>query len=546
MNRSFDTHIIRDEKSLDGVWNFVIDSSDRVYKMSVPSCWEQHPEFSCYRGKGTYSRTVNVKKESNIRIEFKGVSHTATVYFDGEYVGKHYNAYTPFTVMLKDVSAGEHKLEVVVDNSYNESSALHIPNDYYTYGGIIRPVTMEYVDDLYIKYVHFTPDIKNGRWCGKTEVAVANLSDGKQFFELKTALADVENKAKFEIDGKSEMICTFENTYDSIVPWNCDNPQLYLLKAEIEGDDLIERVGFRKVTVDKSKLYVNGDPVFLKGVNRHEDYGTVGCAIPPQLMAVDLDLVEDLGANSVRTSHYPNDERFLDMCDERGILVWEENHARGLTLEQMQNPNFEGQCRDCIDEMIENHYNHPSIVIWGILNECSSETPEGAEMYRKQYEQIKSLDVTRPTTSASNKYYNDISLGYPDIVSYNLYDGWYFNIDEKEELDKMHTWIQTTDGKDKPMIVSEFGAGGIYGFRDRTRAKWSEERQADILKSNINAYLNNDKLTGIFIWLFADCRVDEGRLFGARPKCQNNKGLVDVYRREKLAYDEVKKLYKGE
>jgi len=164
-------------------------------------------------------------------------------------------------------------------------------------------------------------------------------------------------------------------------------------------------------------------------------------------------------------------------------------------------------------------------------------------MYKKQYEQIKSVDQTRPTTSASNKYYNDVSLGYPDIVSYNIYNGWYFDIDEKEDLNKMYDWIQTTDGKDKPMIISEFGAGGIYGYRDRTCVKWSEERQAEILVSNINAYLNNDKLTGIYIWLFADCRVDEKRLYGNRPKTQNNKGLVDLYRREKLAYDEVKKLF---
>ncbi len=543
MNRSFDTHIIRDERSLDGVWDFCMEGFEKTYKMSVPGCWEQHPDFTTHQGKGRYTRVVNVAKDSNIRLEFKGVSHTADVYFDGELVGHHYNAFTPFVIILKDVKKGEHTLSVEVDNRFSEASALHIPNDYYTYGGIIRPVTMEYIGDSYIKYIHFTSDFEKGRWSGRTEVCIVNLSDDKKTVELKTSLAGVENKKSVELCGKGETICSFENEYEGITPWSGKNPQLYLLKAEIDGDDLIERIGFRKVTLDKTRLFVNDEPIFLKGVNRHEDYATVGCAIPPQLMSVDLDLIQDLGANSVRTSHYPNDERFLDMCDERGIFVWEENHARGLTLEQMQNPNFEKQCEDCIAEMIENHYNHPSIVIWGILNECSSETPEGAAMYKRQYEQIKSLDQTRPTTSASNKYYNDVSLGYPDIVSYNIYNGWYFDIDEKEDLNKMYDWIQTTEGKDKPMIISEFGAGGIYGYRDRTCVKWSEERQAEILASNINAYLNNDKLTGIYIWLFADCRVDEKRLYGNRPKTQNNKGLVDLYRREKLAYDRVKNLF---
>ncbi len=547
MNRSFDTHIIRNEKSLDGVWNFKMDGFDKTYKMPVPACWEQHPHFTTHQGKGTYSRTVTIMENSNIRLEFKGISHTADVYFDGEKIGNHYNAFTPFSLVLKNVSAGEHELTIEVDNRFSEASALHIPNDYYTYGGIIRPITMEYIPDVYIRYIHFTPKYTNGVWSGKTEVCLSNLSDTEKTVTLKTNLAGINHKECVIVPANAEKCYMFEQNYPDAQAWSNKTPNLYLLKAEIDGDDLIERVGFRTVTFDKTHLMVNGEPVFLKGLNRHEDYATVGCAIPPQLLSFDLDLFEELGANAVRTSHYPNDERFLDMCDERGIFVWEENHARGHELSQMQNPNFERQCKVCIDEMIENHFNHPSIVIWGILNECAADTPEGAEIYHRQYEQIKALDPSRPTTSASNKYYTDKTLSYPDIVSYNIYNGWYFNLDEKEELDKLHKWIQNeTDGKNKPMIISEFGAGGIYGYRDITKVKWSEERQAEILTSNIRAYLNNDKLTGLFIWLFADCRVDEQRLYGNRPKTQNNKGVVDLYRRPKLAFNEVKKLFSEE
>ena len=99
-----------------------------------------------------------------------------------------------------------------------------------------------------------------------------------------------------------------------------------------------------------------------------------GAAIPYPLMVQDMELMIDMGANMVRTSHYPNDERFLDLCDERGIFVWEENHARGLNLQQMQHPNFQQQCEDCNREMVINHYNHPSLIIWAILNECASDT----------------------------------------------------------------------------------------------------------------------------------------------------------------------------
>ena len=174
-------------------------------------------------------------------------------------------------------------------------------------------------------------------------------------------------------------------------------------------------------------------------------------------MAHDMQLMLDTGANAVRTSHYPNDERFLDMCDERGVLVWEENHARGFVLERMLNPNFEKQCEDCIDEMIDNHFNHPAIVIWGILNECASETEEGRRMYKTQFEQIKRLDTSRPTTFATCRHFNDICLDLPDIVSFNIYTGWYQDMDMKERHDQEMDWIAGAGGKDKPVIVSEFG-----------------------------------------------------------------------------------------
>ena len=250
------------------------------------------------------------------------------------------------------------------------------------------------------------------------------------------------------------------------------------------------------------------------------------------------------GANARRPCHYPNDERFLDLCDERGILVWEENHARGLGLESMQNPNFDRQCEDCIREMIENHYNHPSIIIWGILNECASETEEGREKYARQYAQIKSMDASRPTTSATCRHFTDISLDLPDIVSFNMYSGWYQDCSVEERNRQETDWIKAAGGAGKPIIVSELGAGAIYGYRDRSRCKWSEERQADIIRENLEVYMNDDDITGVFIWQFADCRVtEEGQWFASRARCHNNKGVVDEYRRPKIAYDTVKEIF---
>lgn len=549
MIRLFDTHYIRKTRELDGMWDFKMDGTDKKYKLPVPCCWEQHPDFMQHRGKGTYTKIVNIECGGNIRLEFKGVSHTADVYFDGEKIAHHYNAFTPFSAVVKDVLDGEHEIRVEVDNTFGEHSSLHIPNDYYTYGGITRPVSVELLPNLYIKKIRFTPYKSEGKWCARTEVQVCNLSSQSVKAELKISLDRVCESKSISFESDSEKWIEFENSYENIKEWSHEKPQLYILKAviELEGkeiDDLIERVGFRVVEVKGTQIYLNGKQVYLKGFNRHEDYAVEGCAVSLQHMVQDMDLMQDMNVNAVRTCHYPNDERFLDLCDERGIMVWEENHARGLVLKDMENPNFEKQSEDCIREMIENHYNHPSIVIWGILNECASETKEGRDMYTRQYAQIKRMDKTKPTTSATCRHFTDICLDLPDVVSFNMYSGWYKDCAIDERNDQEIEWIQKSGGEDKPIIVSELGAAAIYGYRDRSRCKWSEERQADLIRDNLEVYMNDDRITGVFIWQFADCRVtEEGEWFATRARCHNNKGIVDEYRRPKIAYDTVKEIF---
>ncbi len=545
MIRLFDRHRVREVRELDGMWSF--RACGKEYHLPVPSCWEQHPDFANYRGKGTYTKNVYIKRSGNIRLEFKGVSHMADVYFDGEKIAHHYNAFTPFSAVVKDVCEGEHEIRIEVDNTFGEHSALHIPNDYYTYGGITRPVAMENIADVYIKNVHFTPYMKSGKWNAKIEVNIANLSGNAINVRIKSTLADVEMSGEISVGENTTAV--FEHEFDNVKAWSNTKPNLYMLNTVIsvngeETDDLLERVGFRTVEIKDTKIYLNGEPIYLKGFNRHEDYAVDGCAVSLQHMVQDLDLMRDMNANAVRTCHYPNDERFLDLCDERGMLVWEENHARGLLLENMQNPNFERQCEDCIREMIDNHYNHPSIVIWGILNECASETEEGRRMYKKQYEQIKSMDSTRPMTSATCRHFTDICLDLPDVVSFNMYSGWYQDCPIDERNNQEIEWIQKSGGDNKPIIVSELGAAAIYGYRDRSRCKWSEERQADIIRENLRVYMSDSRITGVFIWQLADCRVtEEGEWFATRARCHNNKGVLDEYRRPKMAYDTVKEMF---
>ena len=552
MTRLFHTHKIRKTFEPNPIWDFcTIDSKNEQgvpMKMVVPACWESNPSLSSYRGRAKYQQHITFG--GNTRLVFKGISHSANIYCDSKHKKYHYNAYTEFDVVMTDVPHGDHVIEAIVDNSYHEGSALHVANDYFSYGGITRPVVVEQLGDIYIKNVHFTPfkDKESDIWNATIRVTLVNLSNKEKAIFLNTLIED--NLCEFgditlsPLEEKSLEKCF---TFTNISPYDMKHPNLYLLETvlyenNLPIDDFIDRVGFREIRIEGQDILFNGTPLHLKGFNRHEDYAEYGCSLPLTAMYRDIEILKDLGSNCVRTSHYPNDERFLDLCDENGILVWEEAHARGLNEEQMKHKDFDQQSQDCIYEMIEHHYNHPSIYVWGILNECASNTDYGRACYEKQYSQMRLLDSSRPLTSASCQFGSDKCLDLLDIVSFNIYPGWYFDEPTANNLKRLKEWIATTKGSGKPLIISEIGAGAIYGFRSANHAKWTEERQTEILEEQITAILADCECSGVIIWQFADCRVDNANFY-ARPKSQNNKGVVDEYRRQKLSYQEVKKIF---
>ena len=548
MIRTFQTHRIRRQQELtESLWHFTAlsgENAGKSFPVATPSCWETYPGFGLYRGEGKYETTFCAG--GDLRIECKGVSHTANVYLDGVLIREHYNAYTPFSVLVKDVPKGEHTLSIVADNRFSPVSALHVPNDYMSYGGVTRPVAVEEVNDCYLERIHITPVPENGRWRTHIEATVCNLRETRPV-TLRVRIAG-EEAALTKTLPEGESGLALELSFSDVKTWSPETPVLYTAEARLERDgeafdDLIDRFGFRKITIRDGRILLNGIPLRIRGLCRHEDHPHFGCALPYEAMMHDLLQIKDLGANSVRTAHYPNDERFLDLCDELGILVWEENHARGLSLEQMRNPNFERQAEEVTREMILNHYNHPSIYIWGILNECASDSEYGKECYRAQFEIIRSLDKTRPTSFASCKFKTDLCFGLPDVVSYNIYPKWYHDTPVKEYLNDLYTRVQDeTDGRGKPFLVTQIGAGGLYGYRTHYASKWSEEYQQKALEEQLTDVLSHPACSGVYIWQFSDIRISE-EWWGTRPRTMNNKGVVDEYRRPKLCYETVKRIF---
>lgn len=573
MIRTFTTHNIRQQQELTGtLWDFTPlagEHAGSTYRVATPCCFESHPEFTNYRGEADYTTKFFVRGEAfpndgaakkpgqksagaNIRLEFKGVGHTATVFLDGEEIASHYNAYTIFDVIVKDLPEGEHTLTVRADNRFSSKSALHVPNDYMSYGGISRPVVLETLPGQYIRRIHVTPFFRDQQWHATMEAEIENISSETATLDFCLTLAgkSVPFPPIVLEPGKCRTVSASECFADA-AEWSPQHPALYsvtglLSKDGTVIDDLTDRFGFREIRVEGKNILMNGQKLRIKGLCRHEDHPQFCSALPYAAIAADLEIIRHLGANSVRTAHYPNDEIFLDLCDELGILVWEENHARGLSEEAMRNPNFEPQAENVIREMIPAHYNHPCIYIWGILNECASDSEYGRECYKKQFELIKSLDSSRPCSFASCKFKTDLCFDLPDVVSYNIYPLWYHDTPAEEYLDDLYRWVQEeSGGAGKPFLITEIGAGGIYGYRAAHHAKWTEEYQAQALEKQLTAVLKHPGCSGVYIWQFCDIRVSE-EWFGGRPRTMNNKGIVDEYRRRKLSYDVVKKIFEGD
>lgn len=551
--RTFQTHKIRRSMELTGkLWDFRAVGEEKWSKVLVPSSVETYPGFENFKGETEFRTEFEIESQENVKIVCNGVSHYAKVSVDAGRLMEHYGSYTPFAGVCRKLEKGRHTLSIIADNSMRKEYALDFPNDYMSYCGITRDVVLEIVPDVFLSRVHVTPLRKttNG-WETRLEVFCENISGQEQTADIQGDVAGTEFAAhNITIPGGDNLVWTGEMEVLGVESWSMENPVLYFVRTELimngkAVDDLIERTGFRVVRVEGQSILLNGKRVRIKGFCRHEDHPMYGCALPKAAMAYDLQRILDMGGNSVRTSHYPNDEAFLDLCDELGILVWEENHARGLSEEQMRNPYFEPQCEECIREMIAVHYNHPSIYIWGIMNECSSETEYGRKCYQAQFELIRRLDKSRPVSYASCKFENDICQNLPDVCSWNIYPYWYTNDTATERMDGIYRRIRESgSGADKPFLITEVGAGAIYGFRSTAHEMWSEELQAEILEKQLKEISEYRLCSGSYIWQFCDVRVS--REWGLqRPKSRNNKGIVDEFRRPKMAYDVVKRIYRG-
>jgi len=546
MHRTFATTTRRKQTYLDGLWDFAPDPDDRgmseewysrfptdAASLHVPGVWNTALGLLDYEGVGWYRRRFSIGACTAAALHFAAVTQQANIWLDGEPVGEHYGGFLPFSFVIPEPAPGEHELVVRVDSTHDMTTTIPAANvDWFHNGGIARPV---WVEDLfgpgYISSLRVMPVVTNGRCTLRVRAELMNLT-----------LATVNDTWTFFFEGKairSEhvslgpcdcQVILFAAEVDAQL-WSPQNPRLYTAQLVFGNDDLIERTGFRAIQVSGDRVLLNGEPLRLRGVNRQQDHPDWGLALPLDAMTRDLDLLTDLGANAVRGAHCPNDQRFLDLCDERGLLFLEEIPLRGYTAEQLSLDIIADRASAMMWAMIERDVNHPCIWAWGALSNCATDAAEGRAVVERLVDVAHEADPTRPVTYVSDKGLSDICMDLADIVSLSIV-GWRLSDpDWLTILDQARTHIGDT-----PLLIAECCVGAPSEMMGQDQGR-------QLVREAVRLLDERSDLVGYYFWQFCDTRINPSR-FPERLRGYDESGLFTERRLPKLICETVRALWR--
>ena len=385
----------RNVQSLNSAWDFTLaQDPDRTRVVNIPHTWNAEDAFrdgkDYFRGKGVYEKTLFVPagwEDQRFFLKFEGSNQVTSVSVNGEKTGEHRGGYTGFVFDITEAldPGAENRIRITVDNSHDPDIP-PLDADFNFYGGIYRDLWLittpkihfEMANDAAGNLLVSTPEVSEEN--GRLEVAaqVVNSSTERRSTHVQLQLFDPEDKLlktlQKRVSLKAGETKKVEFAYRVERPrlWTPDSPHLYRLEARISGDgtthDLIDtNFGFRWFEADPEKgFFLNGKPMKLIGANRHQDFQGLGNALPDRLHRRDYEMIKEMGANFIRTAHYPQDPEVYRICDELGLLVWSEipvindvtdSEAYHQVAQQMQR------------EQILQFYNHPSVIMWGYMNE---------------------------------------------------------------------------------------------------------------------------------------------------------------------------------
>lgn len=504
----------------------VVENSEEVM---IPHTMKELPlnyfNEKDYQYIGTYSKLLSIEESmlnNNLILDFQGVMSTCKVYINGELLLIHDGGYTPFKVNISDkVQLGDNILQVIVDSTEIKD----IPPfghliDYLAFSGIYRPVTLYILPKTYIKTVHIatheSEKLQKDRMLMEIDVVVEQENTTE--YKLKAELF-YDSKLIYEevFKEKISKLGNYTIAAEGIKRWDIDEPNLYELVIKVmEADKIIDskssKFGFRTVRFTSEGFLINNQFVKLIGLNRHQSYPYVGYAMPKSMQELDADILKDWGCNIVRTSHYMQSEDFLNRCDEIGLLVLEEIPG----WQYIGNDQFKELTYQNIRDMIENHYNHPSIITWGVR---INESLDDYEFYKKTNELARELDPIRQTCGIRNTKKGDF---LEDIYTYNDFS----HVGNNKGLENPN---KVTPGY-VPYLVTEHN-GHVYPTKitdHPTRQLEQALRHTNV----IEAVYDNKRISGAIGWCLADYNTHIQ--FGSNDRvCYH--GVMDMFRMPKLA-----------
>ena len=530
---------MRNSISFNTGWLFTGPSS-ATCPVDLPHTWNaqdgQDGGNNYWRGECVYTKRFARpahKPGQLVYLEFAGVNASAQVWLNGRRLAAHDGGYSTFRVNLTEVLAEQNELVVKVDNSVNDR-VYPQKADFTFYGGIYRDVTL-----LIVNQEHFDLDYYGGPGlkitatpAGDTAVVRVESFVKATSATVQVTLTDADGTLVAQGEG---LDCSFTLTAPHLWQGVAD-PYLYTATARLvqDGqvlDEVSARFGIRSFNIDPQKgFFLNGKPYPLHGVSRHQDRKGIGNALTKVHHEQDMELIREIGANTIRLAHYQHDQYFYDLCDEAGMLVWAEipyisEHMPGgrqNTLDQMR-------------ELITQNYNHPSILTWGISNEITISTRDKKDMldnHSQLNELCHQLDPTRPTSLACYAMcgpFNPVAH-ISDLVSWNLYLGWYV-----PGLVLNDWWMDFFHWRypNRCLGYSEYGCEGmpnLHSARPR-RGDHTEEYQAVYHEYLLKCFERHPFLWSTHVWNMFDFAAD-ARDQGGEPG-MNHKGLITFDRKTK-------------
>ena len=502
----------------------------------------QIPELTYAEATVWYKKNFRYEKSQDKRLflHFGAVNYKADVYLNGKLLGSHEGGFTPFQFELTNpVQEGENAIVVKVNNQRQKEGLPALGYDWFNYGGITREVDLietreSFIEDYFIQLnKHSFTEVLG--W--------VKLNGKKTSQNIRIQIPELKLDYKTKSDEQGLAAVKFESKFQL---WSPQNPKLYKVIIQSETDTITDKIGFRTIKVEGTKILLNGSPVFLKAINIHEEKPLKAARANSEEDArILLSWAKELGCNLIRLAHYPHNEHMVKLAEKMGLMVWDEIPVyQNITF---SNPVVPEKMNLMMREMIRRDRNRCAVIIWSLSNETSPSIPDRDKALIEISRLCRLQDSTRLITSVINdqRYENntmqlwDTVYKYYDIMSINEYLGWYVPWQGKPADTKWEMIYQ------KPVFISEFGGEAKYGNttgpQDAANS-WREEYQEQIYKDQIEMFGKIPNLAGVCAWLLIDYRSPV-RMQPVYQKGYNRKGLLSEMGEKKKAWYVLKQYY---